>query len=88
LAHDLPVTAIEAELIQPGWDIYSSDDERVGTVRAVDDEHIEMALEVLGGSVLLVPLASVEAADDGRVDLDVPAEEIGTMGWDAPPPEA
>jgi hypothetical protein len=76
---------LEASLIQPGWEIYSSDGERVGKVSAVDDDHLEMELEVLGGSALAIPFDAVVAADDGRVELDVPAADVGEMGWEADP---
>jgi hypothetical protein len=78
-------TEVEAELIQPGWEIYSSDGQRVGTVRTVGDDHLEMELEVLGGSALAIPFDAIVAADDGRVELEVPASEIGDMGWEAEP---
>ena len=77
----------EATVIQPGWEIYSSDGERVGTVSAVEDDHLEMELEVLGGSALAVPFDAVTAADGGRVELDVPAAQVGQMGWEGAPNE-
>jgi hypothetical protein len=77
----------EATVIQTGWEIYSSDGERVGTVSAVEDDHLEMELEVLGGSALAIPFDAVTAADDGRVELDVPASQVGQMGWEAEPDE-
>jgi Uncharacterized protein conserved in bacteria (DUF2171) len=76
---------LEASLIQQGWHVYSSDGERIGTVTGVAEDHLEVELEVLAGSMLAVPFDHVEAADDGEVELDVPAGEVGQMGWGAPP---
>jgi sporulation protein YlmC with PRC-barrel domain len=75
----------EATVIQTGWEIYSSDGERVGTVSAVEDDHLEMELEILGGSALAIPFDAVTAADSGRVELDVPASQVAQMGWEAAP---
>jgi hypothetical protein len=79
---------LEANVIQPGWEIYSSDGERVGTVSAIEEDHLEMELEVLGGSALAIPFDAVTSADSGRVELDVPASQVGQMGWGAAPGES
>jgi hypothetical protein len=79
------MSELEASLIQAGWEVYSNDGQRVGSVLTVESEYLEMELEVLGGSVLAVPLSAVQSADTGRVELDVPSEEIGQMGWTEPP---
>ncbi len=76
---------LEASLIQPGWQVYSSDGQRIGTVTGVTADYLEVELEVLAGSMLAVPFDHVEAADEGQVELDVPAGEVGQMGWGAAP---
>jgi sporulation protein YlmC with PRC-barrel domain len=81
MSDDPELEAVEAQVIQPGWEVYSSDGERVGTVGDVERGHFELALEVLPGSALEVPFDDVEAADGGRVELDVPADAIALMGW-------
>ena len=79
---------LEASLIQPGWQVYSSDGERIGSVTGVTEDHLEVELEVLAGSMLAVPFDHVEAADQGQVELDVPAGEVGQMDWGAPTGDA
>ena len=74
-----------ASLIQPGWEIYSSDGERVGRVRSIEADHLEMELEILGSSAVAIPFGAVTAADGGRVELDVPASEVGEMSWEPKP---
>lgn len=78
---DANLNQIEASVIQPGWEVYSSDDERVGTVRSIESDHFELELEIFGGAALEVPFDEVEAADDGRVELVVPTDMVGLMGW-------
>jgi hypothetical protein len=85
MTDDENLSELEAALIQPGWEVYSNDGERVGTVRSVEGHHFEMELDVLGGTTIAVPLREVEAADEGRVELDVPAEQVGLMGWEELP---
>jgi hypothetical protein len=85
MSDDEGLSELEANVIQPGWEVYSSDNERVGAVRAVERDHFELELEVLGGTALAVPYDDIEAADDGRVELDVPAESVGRMGWEELP---
>ena len=87
MTDDADLTEMEASVIQPGWEVYSSDDERVGTVRTIEGDHFGMELEILGGTALAVPFDEVEAADDGRVELDVPTDMVGLMGWQALPSE-
>ncbi|MFL5779361.1 MAG: DUF2171 domain-containing protein [Chloroflexota bacterium] len=85
MTDDRELVDVERSVIQAGWQVFSSDGQRVGVVRSVEPDHFEMELEVLGGSALRVPFDAVEAADDGQVELDVPAETIGLMGWGEEP---
>jgi hypothetical protein len=83
MTDDEQLTELESQVIQEGWDVYSSDGERIGTVREVAADRFALALDVLPGNALAVPLDEIEAADDGRIELDIPAESVGVMGWDA-----
>jgi Uncharacterized protein conserved in bacteria (DUF2171) len=71
------------DLISPGWDVFDSEHERIGTVDEVAPTYVAVTGET--GTRLYVPLDAVEAAAGGEVSLDTPASEIGTLGWDAPP---
>ncbi len=88
MTDDPILDGLQSSLIQPGWEVYSSDGERVGTVDAVEADRFSLELEILGGSSLAVPFDAIEAADDGRIELDVPAEMIGQMGWKAEDPSS
>jgi hypothetical protein len=67
------------DLVMPGWEVYSSDGQRVGIVDSVEGDHLTLELEVLGGSRVNVPVDSVAAAGDGRVELDVPSEDVASL---------
>jgi hypothetical protein len=71
-------------VIQPGWEVYSSDGERVGRVDEVGPDHLRMELEVLAGSSVAIPLGSVTDAADGRVDLDLPTDAVAEAAWEDP----
>jgi hypothetical protein len=75
---------LELSVVQPGWEVYSSDGERVGRVDEVALDQFTLELEVVGGSSVPIPFGSVTDAADGRVDLDLPAEEIGGIAWEDP----
>jgi hypothetical protein len=83
MTDDERLTELESQVIQEGWEVYSSDGERIGIVREVTADRFALALDVLPGNALAVPLDEIEAADDGRIELDIPAESVGVMGWDA-----
>jgi sporulation protein YlmC with PRC-barrel domain len=78
---------LEAQVVQPGWEVYGNDGERVGVVDEVDPEAFTMELEILGGSAVRVPFSSIVAADDGRVEIDLPSQDVGvgTVGPEPPP---
>jgi hypothetical protein len=71
------------DLLSPGWDVYDSEGQRIGTVDEATGTYIRVDGET--GRELFIPITSVEAAAGGEVTLDTPASEIATMGWDQPP---
>jgi hypothetical protein len=71
-------------VIQPGWEVYSSDGERIGRVDEVGPDHLRLELEVLAGSSVPVPLDSVADAADGRVDLDLPTDAVANVTVEEP----
>jgi Uncharacterized protein conserved in bacteria (DUF2171) len=71
------------DLISPGWDVFDSEHERIGSVDEVAPTYVAVTGET--GTRLYVPLDAVEAAAGGEVSLDTPASEIRTLGWGSPP---
>lgn len=68
--------------IQPGWDVFTADDELLGTVDQVSDASFTVANTSGAGNVLEVTFTDVESAGDGRVDLALGRDDIQT-GIDA-----
>jgi hypothetical protein len=71
-------------VVQPGWEVYSSDGERIGRVDEVGPDQLRMELELLAGSSVRIPLDAIVDAADGRVDLDLPADAVGEAAWEDP----
>jgi hypothetical protein len=71
------------DMVAPGWDVYDSDGERIGSVEEVTATWLRIDGEL--GRDLFVPISNVEAAAGGRVSLDTPASDAASLGWDQPP---
>ena len=70
--------AIARTEIQPGWDVYDADGERIGEV---GDVHTgSFTVEGVTGARLDVDFTDVESADDGRVTLMLSGDELSTAG--------
>jgi sporulation protein YlmC with PRC-barrel domain len=79
-----------------GMDVFTSDEEQVGTVEQVwiDESDPTMhylriraaaLLEVLGTEDLYVPESDIERIEEDRVVLDTPASAINRPDWTMPP---
>lgn len=62
--------------IQPGWEVYDADGERVGHVGEVSDMSFTVVTAGMVEATAGIGFDQVESADDGRVDLAVTAQEI------------
>jgi hypothetical protein len=62
--------------IQPGWDVYTADEERLGSVDDVGATSFTVGEMAGSGAVLEVRFEDVESADDGRVVLMLSRDEI------------
>jgi hypothetical protein len=68
--------------IRPGWDVFTADDELLGTVDQVSDVSFTVANTSGAGNMLEMTFEDVESAGDGRVNLALERDEIQT-GIDA-----
>ena len=68
--------------IQPGWDVFTADDELLGTVDQVSDVSFTVANTSGAANLLEMTFEDVESAGDGRVNLTLGRDEIQT-GIDA-----
>jgi hypothetical protein len=71
------------DMVAPGWDVFDSEHERIGSVEEVTDAYLRVEGET--GIPLFIPLDYVETAAGGEVSLDSPASEAAALGWHVPP---
>ncbi len=77
--------------VQPGWDVYGNDGNKVGTVREVEGNYFRVRTSgLLGGKDLFIPTSAIEDLDEPRtrVNLNVSKGDTGNLGWDHKPPES
>ena len=71
--------------IQPGSDVYGSDDEKIGTVSEVGTNYIVVEKGWLFTTDLYIPTSAITQTQQDRVYLNVPKDQVAGMGWDQPP---
>lgn len=76
-------------VVEPGWEVYGSDDEKVGAVHVVGRDYLEVERGVFFIENLFVPGSAVADLDQSkhRVELSVTKDAVGEMGWTEPPVE-
>lgn len=62
--------------IQPGWTVYASDGEELGTIVALDQQSIQVKKGGLLGGQLEVPRTAVDEVETGRVELSMTKKEL------------
>ncbi len=70
--------------LQPGWDVLTNDGHRVGTVREVGQQFVEVS----GGffsRALYVPASAIGNVENETVYLNLAEGEIDATGWGKPP---
>ncbi|MFN8623776.1 MAG: DUF2171 domain-containing protein [Chloroflexota bacterium] len=72
-----PVMGAAESAIQPGSMVRSSDGQELGTVVSVQPDAITVKRKRLLGGTLRIPRSLIKEADDGLVELQVPADQIG-----------
>ncbi len=72
-----PGMAGDSPTIQPGSTVRDSDGSEVGTVVSVQPDAITVKRRRLLGGTLQIPRARIKEAEEGIVQLDVPAGQIG-----------
>ena len=73
---------------QPGDEVFSADDKKVGKVVAVDARFLTVEHGLVGRAQYFVPTGAVNACENHRVHLDVAKDAVAGMGWDELPPVA
>jgi hypothetical protein len=81
------MAAIDILMVQPGWDVYSSEGDDIGDVAEVAPQYIRIHKGSLFRGNLYVPRTAITRVEDRGVWLNVPKSEIGKQAWDRPPGE-
>lgn len=66
---------VEVELVQPGWTVFTSDGQELGTVIRVESGSIRIKTGGLLSHELSVPASSVQDVETGRVELSMTKKE-------------
>jgi len=72
------MTTYASEGIQPGWSVWASDGEELGTVVSVDQEMIHVKKGGLLGGQIDVPRTAVDEIETGRVELSMTKRELAS----------
>ena len=62
---------LNANEIQPGWDVVDANGDELGKVVEVDAEHIKVKKGGLFGGEVVVPAQTVAEVEPGHVELSV-----------------
>jgi len=62
--------------IQPSWEVYDADGDRIGDVDEVGDTSLVVRASTAFDTAFEVDFRDVESAGDGRVDLSIAADEL------------
>jgi hypothetical protein len=64
---------IEADIIQPGWDVWTSTGDKLGRVVRIEGSTIAVKKEGLLGGEVLVPRDAIRSVEERRVEVELPA---------------
>ena len=70
--------------LQPGWDVVSNDDHRIGTIREVGQHYVKVS----GGHFsadFYIPSSAIAMVESETVHLNLANSEIDAVGWRQPP---
>jgi uncharacterized protein (TIGR02271 family) len=71
--------------VQPGWDVYSADEQKVGNVDRVEQNYIVAHKGIFFPKDLYIPLAAVRRFEHDRVYLNIAKDEVDGQDWGAEP---
>jgi len=75
--------------IQPGWDVYGTDSEKIGSVESVGANYIAVRKGMILPSTHYVPFEAIQSAQPSEAYVIVGAtkDQFDQMGWDQIPAE-
>jgi hypothetical protein len=70
--------------LQPGWEVVANDGHRIGRIRDVGQQYVEVSAGIFSGP-LFVPASAIANVETETVHLNVARSEVDAMGWQQPP---
>jgi hypothetical protein len=70
--------------LKPGWDVVTNDGHRIGTIREVGQQYVEVS----GGyfsAAIYVPASAIANVENQTVHLNLARAEADVMGWQQRP---
>lgn len=71
--------------IQTGWDVYGSDNEKIGDVAGIANDHFIIEKGFLFTTDIYVPMSAVASLGDERVYLAYTKDQVEDEDWSSPP---
>ena len=80
----------QLSLISSGWEVYGSDNDKIGTVDEVGPNYVVVRKGLIFTKDVFVPHSAIDHLDtqQTRIFLNVPKGRIDEMGWDDVPGDA
>jgi len=76
-----------AREIQAGWNVYGSDDAKVGDVAEVGPNYLLVQKGWLFTRDIYVPMSAIASVQEDNIRLNVTKDDVASMGWDTIPTE-
>jgi len=67
---------IQVDEVQPGWTVFCSDGEELGTVVGVDAATLRVKTGGFLGKEVTIPRSSVTDVETGRVEISMTKQEV------------
>jgi uncharacterized protein (TIGR02271 family) len=74
-----------ATQIRTGWDVYGSDDEKIGDVSGVANDHFIIEKGFIFTEDVYVPMSAIASIGDERVYLTYTKDQVENQKWSSPP---
>lgn len=71
--------------IDNGWDVVTSDDEKLGSVEEVHPHYLVVGKGLIFHSERYVPVSTITSVENNKVYLGVSKSEVDSQGWDTIP---
>jgi hypothetical protein len=66
---------VDREMVQPGWEVWTSDGELLGKVIQIDGQMLKVKKGGLTGGEVTVPRSSIREVEEGRVEVELTKQE-------------